>query len=102
MGSNGVSEKIAQVLSVIVEAENIQKEFSLKSPYPNPFNPSTMIEYSLPHDTQAILIIYNVSGQAVSVLKYVLINILVNIKLCFWKQVNWKVSVLMSNLAYFR
>ena len=36
--------------------------------YPNPFNPSTTIKYTLPQDSQVTLSIYNISGQRVSVL----------------------------------
>ena len=43
--------------------------FSLSNNYPNPFNPSTTIEYSIPQDSHVILTIYNVSGQRISVLK---------------------------------
>jgi len=43
--------------------------FSLEAPYPNPFNLSTTIAYTLPLDSHVILSIYNVSGQIVSVLK---------------------------------
>jgi FlgD Ig-like domain len=33
--------------------------------YPNPFNPSTIISYSLPYEGQVSLDIYNVKGQLV-------------------------------------
>jgi Secretion system C-terminal sorting domain len=34
--------------------------------YPNPFNPSTKLSYSIPHEGQVSLIIYNILGQQVS------------------------------------
>ncbi|MFC1540978.1 T9SS type A sorting domain-containing protein [Candidatus Latescibacterota bacterium] len=43
--------------------------FILKSPYPNPFNPATTIEYSLSQNSLITLSIYNISGQRVIVLK---------------------------------
>ena len=44
-------------------------DFYLKTPYPNPFNPSTTIEYSLPQDGKVTLTIFNVSGKVVYLLK---------------------------------
>jgi hypothetical protein len=40
-------------------------QFSILGNYPNPFNPSTTIEYSLPETGRASLVIYTVSGQKV-------------------------------------
>jgi hypothetical protein len=42
-----------------------QLRLNLKSPYPNPFNPSTTIEYSIPTDGKVTLAIFNVSGALV-------------------------------------
>ncbi|MFC1693646.1 T9SS type A sorting domain-containing protein, partial [Candidatus Latescibacterota bacterium] len=44
-------------------------EFALYQNKPNPFNPMTTIDYSLPINSHVKLIIYNVTGQQVSVLK---------------------------------
>jgi len=43
-------------------------EFSLSHSYPNPFNPTCMIEYALPTDCKVTLSIYNILGQKVRVL----------------------------------
>jgi|CZKP01.1.fsa_nt_gi photosystem II stability/assembly factor-like uncharacterized protein len=44
-------------------------QFSLSNNYPNPFNPSTVISYSIPSGTNVELIIYNILGQVVKVLE---------------------------------
>jgi len=47
--------------------ENIIKtpDFNLETNYPNPFNPSTTIKYSLSYDTHVELTIYDVKGRLV-------------------------------------
>ena len=42
--------------------------FVLKDAYPNPFNPSTKIEFRLPVDHRVSLAVYNIAGQQVKVL----------------------------------
>ena len=44
-------------------------EFTLMQNIPNPFNPSTIINYSLPHNAHVTLTVYNIYGQVVTVLK---------------------------------
>jgi hypothetical protein len=41
-------------------------EFSLSHPYPNPFNPSTTIDYALPSTSHVRMTVYNAMGQEVA------------------------------------
>ena len=43
-------------------------EFTLGNNYPNPFNPTTLIPFSIPEASQVKLIVYNILGQQVKVL----------------------------------
>ena len=51
-----------------VETGLAPKILSLGSNYPNPFNPSTSIEFSVPVDGRAALKVYNMLGQEVATL----------------------------------
>jgi type IX secretion system substrate protein len=45
--------------------EIIPKEYSLKAAYPNPFNPSTTLEYTLPIQSEVECSIFDLSGNIV-------------------------------------
>jgi methionine-rich copper-binding protein CopC len=47
---------------------NVIRNFKLKQNFPNPFNLSTLINYSLKEGGLVKLIVYNVSGQQIKVL----------------------------------
>lgn len=48
-----------------VEEMDIPAEFSLKSAYPNPFNPVTNLEFDIPSDAVSTLEIYDLTGRCV-------------------------------------
>ena len=43
-------------------------EFTLDQNFPNPFNPSTTINYSIPNSSFVQLIVYNSIGQEIAIL----------------------------------
>jgi hypothetical protein len=54
--------------NVIPTDKPLPAQFNLLPPYPNPFNPSTVIRFSLPYTQQAKLTIYDITGRQVKVL----------------------------------
>ena len=47
---------------------NLPQEYCLAQNFPNPFNPSTQIEYSLPQKTFVSIKVYNLYGQSIKTL----------------------------------
>jgi len=53
-------------VSVDEESNVLPSDYSLSNAYPNPFNPETIIEYSLSKSTFINLIVYDLSGKEVA------------------------------------
>ena len=47
------------------DVAQLPTKFQLKQNFPNPFNPSTSIEYSVPYEDKIVLTIYNILGEEV-------------------------------------
>jgi len=60
---------IANLVDAVVEdVPNLPLMFRLYQSYPNPFNPSTIVEYDLPRKSNVNITVYNVLGQKVRTL----------------------------------
>ena len=68
-------------------------DFSINSIYPNPFNPSTTISFSLPIDSEVSIVIYDLNGQEV-------IELINNSYQAGYHEVNWNASTFPSG-TYF-
>jgi hypothetical protein len=58
----------ASVVTAVEETATLPSAFSLSPAYPNPFNPSTTIRFTLPQPGEAELAIYNLLGQKMATL----------------------------------
>ena len=61
-------QKVGTTTSVSSDNSNIPKVFDLSNNYPNPFNPSTKIQFAVPHEQNISLVIYNILGQRIRTL----------------------------------
>jgi hypothetical protein len=62
------SRPLSEVVSVCKDGNNLPKEFALSQNFPNPFNPSTTINYSLVKQGHVKITVYNLFGSKVSVI----------------------------------
>ncbi len=67
-GTEHFSEGIVPAGITNVSERLLPREFSLGQNFPNPFNPSTQIEFAVPHESRVRLEVYNLLGQRVGVL----------------------------------
>ncbi|MCE5249157.1 T9SS type A sorting domain-containing protein [bacterium] len=63
---NWESQKVAAEYNTIVL--EVDKEFKIRNPYPNPFNSYTLIRYEIPTDCHVKLVIYDILGRKIQVL----------------------------------
>jgi hypothetical protein len=52
-------------ISIVNLVETLPLAISLNSAYPNPFNPSTTLSFTLPYQVEVLLTIYNLQGREV-------------------------------------
>ena len=66
LGNNGIIYRFNRSSSVGVEGENAPIQFSLGPNYPNPFNPSTTIRYSIPRTAHVTLAVLDILGREIA------------------------------------
>ncbi len=75
--------------------KTLPTEFSLSSAYPNPFNPTTTIEYTLPKESHVLLSIYDSRG--------IIVDEIVNDqKSTGYHQVIWDASAMPSGIYFYK
>ncbi len=81
--------------STEVEVEFSVKTFSLEHNYPNPFNPTTTIEFSLPVRSKIRLEIYNMLGEK-------LVTLFDEVKDAGIQEVQWDANAFSSGIYFYR
>ncbi len=65
---NSISLKKENSSNLTNEDLNISREYTLLNNYPNPFNPTTIISYSIPNDGMVTLKVYDILGRKIATL----------------------------------
>lgn len=60
--------QLQRVVTGVSEAGNLPTAFMLRQNFPNPFNPSTMIQYSVPRQSPVHLKVYDLVGREIATL----------------------------------
>jgi len=63
-----VKSKVPEVETVAKTGKEIPEEFDLLSPYPNPFNPTTVVPFTVPSRTHVNIEVYDMIGRRVAIL----------------------------------
>jgi hypothetical protein len=66
-GYSNVASAMTEGTTGVQTKENVPASFALES-FPNPFNPTTELQYSLPCEEHVMLVIYDVNGHEVETL----------------------------------
>ncbi len=70
VGSSFIVDDLSFGLATAVDNNGhvIPKEFALYQNFPNPYNPTTMIQYAIPHEQRVQLTVFDLLGREVAVL----------------------------------
>ena len=71
------------------------KNFALEQAYPNPFNPSTTIRYSIPEESKVSITVYNLLGQVVG-------RLIDAIESSGYKSVEWNASDIAGGVYFYK
>lgn len=66
--TNNISAYYSNIVSVDENENLVVNDFSLSQNFPNPFNPSTLIEYKIPKSTFVEIVVYDILGKEIATL----------------------------------
>ena len=91
---NGIQDDTLQILSVESNIINAPVEYTLLQNFPNPFNPSTTIQYGLPVASEVSIKIYNILGQCIK-------DLVSGYQQAGWHEVTWS-AYAASGIYFYR
>jgi hypothetical protein len=71
-GTYYYSTAVPAMVVTAVNGNDMPKQYALRQSFPNPFNPTVTIAYQLPEESHVRLVIFNILGQKVEVLRDVI------------------------------
>ena len=81
------------IISQLNESIPIPKHFDFSYPYPNPFNPSTIIEFGLPNNSNVKIIAYDIMGRHVDTILHENLD-------AGYHNIHWKPSYLPTGIYF--
>jgi hypothetical protein len=61
-----INVRMSPIVSVErIETQTVPKDFSISEPFPNPFNPETQIQYTLPKNGNVEIEVFDIGGRLV-------------------------------------
>ena len=97
MDVNGYFPAWSDLNTYIIESlgDFTPTEFNLNPAYPNPFNPITHIEYSVPYKTKISITIYDLVGREIS-------NLVNEVQEPGYYDIKWDASLISSGMYFIR
>ena len=82
------------MINHLEELKQIPDEYSISDPFPNPFNPSVTINFSIPEENKINIYIYDITGR---IIEKVYNNRLLN---AGYHSINWNASFHASGIYF--
>jgi hypothetical protein len=79
---------------IAVNINSVPKTYSLENNFPNPFNPNTIIRYSLPFESNVKLTIYNSLGKVIK-------DLISEVQESGYQEINFNASLLPSGVYFY-
>jgi len=95
MGWGEFSEVGSIVITDVEDEKQLPDEFNLSQNFPNPFNPSTKINYSVPQSSQVVIKVFDVLGNEIE-------SLVSEEKSAGTYEITWFVKSLPSGIYFYR
>ncbi len=94
-GAYSTTRRFNTVIAGVDDKHSLPTEFRLHDNYPNPFNPSTRVDYELPKESRVSLTVYNMLGETIA-------RLVDDVKPAGYYSVTFDASGLASGVYFYR